>query len=206
VSAYRDPKEMAHDPGRAIGAAADHPSSAASVAQGVGPGGAAAKQTEPGLSESPAGPVAMGGESTSPTRAWSVGLDQFTAGETIDAGDIASLSSAAPGSVVSSAGPGDTLVIGCAHAAPIDPRDGATLPTASTSAGGPVAVATSHIALCHVDASSGAIAIGDRLIASPAPGMAMRADAAPATATFLGRALDPLPSGDGLIRVLLTVR
>src|SRR5262249_34035072 len=108
----------------------------------------------------------------------------------------------APGSVTRSAGATDSLVIGCAQA-------GAESSAAALAGGGSspapaqVAVATSHMALCRVDASYGAISVGDRLSPSPAPAVAMRAAPGISGATILGRAIDPLPSGVGLIRVLL---
>ena len=96
----------------------------------------------------------------------------------------------------SSAGPGDTLVVGCAQA--IAPDAAGPSPGA-----GRVAVATSRMALCRVDASFGAIAVGDRLTSSPSPGVAMKADLGVEGPALLGRAIDPLPTGSGLIRVLL---
>ena len=56
-----------------------------------------------------------------------------------------------------------------------------------------------------VDASYGAIAPGDRLVASPSPGYAMRTDA-PQPGTIIGKALDALPSGTGLIPVFVTLQ
>jgi hypothetical protein len=56
-----------------------------------------------------------------------------------------------------------------------------------------------------VDASYGAIAPGDRLVASPHPGYAMRADA-PLPGTIVGKALDALPSGTGVIPVIVTLQ
>jgi hypothetical protein len=56
-----------------------------------------------------------------------------------------------------------------------------------------------------VDASYGAIAPGDRLVASPHPGYAMRADA-PLPGTIVGKALDALPSGVGAIPVIVTLQ
>jgi hypothetical protein len=55
------------------------------------------------------------------------------------------------------------------------------------------------------DASYGAIAPGDRLVASPNPGYAMRADA-PLPGTIVGKALGALPSGTGTIPVIVTLQ
>lgn len=56
-----------------------------------------------------------------------------------------------------------------------------------------------------VDASYGAIAPGDRLVASPNPGYAMRA-VSPEPGTIIGKALGALPSGTGVIPVIVTLQ
>ena len=61
------------------------------------------------------------------------------------------------------------------------------------------------IAVCKVDASYGAIVVGDLLTTSPTPGHAMRT-ADPLAGTALGKAIDDLDSGTGLIRVLVMPR
>ena len=125
-------------------------------------------------------------------------VDLLVAGETIEQGDVVSLSKDSPGQVVRSAGMDDALIIGCAQ-----PTESATV---AAEAGEPVAVASSRIALCRVDASYGPVSIGDRLIASPLPGMAMRIDAGLPGAPVLGRAIEPLDAGTALVRVLLGVK
>jgi hypothetical protein len=129
-----------------------------------------------------------------PDRQPRVDPDLFDTLGAVRVGDVVSLVSGSPGAVALSAGPDDALVIGCAQA--------------SEAAGpGRIAVATSRIALCRVDASFGAVAVGDALIASPVPGTAMGAAAAgAAAAAVLGRAIDPLESGADVIRVLLGAR
>jgi hypothetical protein len=130
------------------------------------------------------------------------GLDLFTMKGVIEAGDVVSLVADAPGSVVRSADPGDALVLGCALTSQSDSAGS----TPIRPGAGQVVVATSHVALCRVNASYGEIAVGDRLTASVMPGLAMRLDPALAGTTILGRAIDPLPSGEGLVRVLLGAR
>ncbi len=56
-----------------------------------------------------------------------------------------------------------------------------------------------------VDASYGAIAPGDLLVASPNPGHAMRA-ASPKPGTIIGKAMGALPSGTGVIPVIITLQ
>jgi hypothetical protein len=60
---------------------------------------------------------------------------------------------------------------------------------------------------CRVDARHGAIAAGDLLTTSPTEGCAMRVDdPGRAAGAVLGKALQPLRTGAGLIPVLLTLR
>ncbi len=68
-----------------------------------------------------------------------------------------------------------------------------------------VPVAFSGIVQCKADASAGPIAVGDLLTTSPTPGHAMRASN-PAPGTVVGKALEPLASGTGLIKVLVMLR
>lgn len=66
-------------------------------------------------------------------------------------------------------------------------------------------VALSGTVPCKVDAGYGAIRPGDLLTTSPTAGHAMRA-ADPAPGTVVGKALEPLAEGTGLIRVLVLMR
>ena len=66
-------------------------------------------------------------------------------------------------------------------------------------------VALSGMALCKVDAGYGSIMPGDLLTTSPTAGHAMRADDPP-PGTILGKALEPLDTGTGLIKVLVMLR
>ena len=62
-------------------------------------------------------------------------------------------------------------------------------------------------AFCKVDAGFGAIRAGDLLSASPTPGHAMRAaDQAQAFGAVLGKALQPLPEGTGLVAMLIALQ
>jgi hypothetical protein len=76
---------------------------------------------------------------------------------------------------------------------------------AGEPATGQVSIVVLGFAACRVDASYGAIRAGDLLTTSPTPGRAMRADEA-IPGTILGKALEPLPSGVGTIRVLVAPR
>jgi hypothetical protein len=67
------------------------------------------------------------------------------------------------------------------------------------------AVAVSGVTPCRVDAGFGSIRPGDLLVSSPTPGYAMRA-ADPLPGTVIGKALEPLDSGTGSIRMLVMMR
>ena len=83
--------------------------------------------------------------------------------------------------------------------------DAIALEPAVQDAPAAVAVALSGTVFCKVDAGYGAIRPGDLLTASPTEGHAMRSrDAAPGT--ILGKALEPLDSGTGRIRMLVMLR
>jgi hypothetical protein len=62
-------------------------------------------------------------------------------------------------------------------------------------------------AFCNVDASYGAIEVGDLLTTSPTPGHAMKAqDSQRAFGAVLGKALKPLASGKGLLPILVSLQ
>jgi hypothetical protein len=66
-------------------------------------------------------------------------------------------------------------------------------------------IAMSGTVLAKVDAGYGAVGVGDLLAASPTRGHAMRSDDA-APGTIVGKALEPLEAGRGLIQVLVMLR
>jgi hypothetical protein len=68
-----------------------------------------------------------------------------------------------------------------------------------------VPVATSGIVYCKADSTYGPISPNDLLVTSPTPGHAMRAQS-PAQGTIVGKALEPLQGGTGLIRILVMLR
>jgi hypothetical protein len=114
----------------------------------------------------------------------------FPAVSSIDAGDVVVLDPESPGSVRRSGHEADRTVVGIALA---------------PARGGWVDVAVGAVAAVRADASYGAIHAGDLLVTSPASGAAMRGDAVE-PGTILGKALEPLDSGVGTIRVLVMFR
>jgi len=69
-----------------------------------------------------------------------------------------------------------------------------------------VAVALMGKVYCKVDARHSAIQLGDLLTASPTPGHAMKADPLRAAGSVMGKALQALESGQGLIPILVTLQ
>jgi hypothetical protein len=67
-----------------------------------------------------------------------------------------------------------------------------------------VPVAMAGVVPCKVSAENGAIKPGDLLVTSNKAGHAMRADA-PSPGTLLGKAMEPLESGTGVILVLVSL-
>lgn len=119
----------------------------------------------------------------------------------------------APGSVVSinrssgrvelSTGAYETRVLGVAAGA-ADLQPGLVLGAVADPADGEVAVALAGRAWCLADTSNGPIEVGDLLTTSTETGQAMRAgDPRRAWGAVIGKALDPLPSGAGLVRILI---
>jgi hypothetical protein len=108
----------------------------------------------------------------------------------IEKGAVVCLDPLHPGGAVESSAAGEPLVVGCALA----------------NGDGLIEIATAGVALCRANTTTAPIDVGDLLIASPLTGQAMKHDGNLPAAAILGRAVDPLPLGGGLIRVLLGAR
>lgn len=67
-------------------------------------------------------------------------------------------------------------------------------------------VAVVGIVPCKVSSENGPIQRGDLLVTSNTPGYAMRAGANPPIGTVLGKAMEPLEEGKGLIQILVTLQ
>jgi hypothetical protein len=123
----------------------------------------------------------------------------------LEAGTVVVVDSARPNHVLQSARAYDTRVAGAVSAKP-----GLIL---GEQGEGKSTVAQSGRVRVKVDATYGAIQIGDLLVTSPTPGYAMRSrpmrvEGTPfhRPGTLLGKALEPLPAGKGEILVLLTLQ
>ena len=115
--------------------------------------------------------------------------------ETVEAGDILANDPRRPGELRRASSAEDPGVVGIAAG-----ESGTTW-----SEWAPLALAGAVLS-CKVDASYGAIAPNDLLVASPTSGHAMRAGENPANGTVVGKALEPLEAGTGTIRVLVMSR
>ena len=123
----------------------------------------------------------------------------------LDAGTVVVLDERASNTVRASTKPYDTAVAGVISAQP-----GITLGVAGS---GKELVATTGRVKVKVDATNRPIRIGDLLVSSDRAGLAMRSDPIDIggakfhqPGTVLGKALEPLKSGEGEILVLLTLQ
>lgn len=130
------------------------------------------------------------GPAESPAESRDRSSERFAAASAIDSGDVVVLDRDGRGAVRRSDREDDRGVVGVALTAAV---------------GGWVEVAVGAVTQVRVDAGFGAIRAGDLLVSSPAPGAAMRAKSNEA-GTILGKALEPLESGLGTIRILVTLR
>jgi hypothetical protein len=131
-----------------------------------------------------------------PTRAWrSAQHPVLPITAPVSPGDVLVLDPEVPGALRPSTAALGPAVAGCAVAA----EEGVDLPAGNTLAG------VSGVVLCRVDAAYGAIGIGDLLTTSPTAAHAMRAGEN-AGGAILGKAMEPLEEGSGLIRVLISLR
>ena len=112
----------------------------------------------------------------------------------MEAGDLLVTDAGHPGHLCLSTVPSDTGVVGVAVAAP-----------GTESSSSRASVAMSGLVQVKADASYGAIGMNDLLVASPTPGHAMRMQS-PLPGTVVGKALEPLRNGTGLIWILVMSR
>ncbi|MFF6773622.1 hypothetical protein ACFY8W_08660 [Streptomyces sp. NPDC012637] len=86
-------------------------------------------------------------------------------------------------------------------------RPGLILDSGRADDGSAQPIAMVGKAYCHVDASYGAIEVGDLLTSSPTPGHAMKAtDASRTLGAVVGKALAPMADGTGLLPVVVTLQ
>ncbi len=138
--------------------------------------------------------------------------EYFPVQEAVEVGDVVVASRDEPGSVRRGRTAGDPAVVGIVAHEPGVLLGRGPSAIAAADAGLSAALDQAHVPIalagtvpCRVDAGYGAIQVGDLLTASPTAGHAMRATN-PAPGTVVGKALEPLAEGTGLIRVLVLAR
>jgi hypothetical protein len=100
----------------------------------------------------------------------------------------------------------DKAVVGIVSGAGED-QPGIVLGGGRPDAQGCAPIALIGRAWCKVDAGYGAITVGDMLTTSPTPGHAMKAaDPARAPGSIIGKALQSIPDGCGMVPVLVTLQ
>jgi hypothetical protein len=123
-------------------------------------------------------------------------------GEESEPGDVLVISNAADRAVELAAASFSTAVIGI-HSTEPALLGGA--PDADEPLGG-IPVAITGIVPCKVTTKNGAIGRGDLLVTSSVPGHAMRAGGNPPAGTVLGKAMQALDEGTGVIDVYVSAR
>jgi len=124
----------------------------------------------------------------------------------IQPGMVVTIDPAAPGQLRLSRRAYDRRVAGIISGAG-DVKPGMTMGAAGTLADGGHPVALGGRVYVWVDATRGAIKPGDLLTTSPTPGHAMRAfNPSKAQGAIIGKAMTGLPSGKGLVLVLVTLQ
>jgi len=123
-------------------------------------------------------------------------------GENAEPGDVLVISGVADRAVELAAKPFSTSVIGI-HSTKPALLGGA--PDNEEPLGG-VPVAITGIVPCKVTTENGAIKRGDLLVTSSVPGHAMRAGSSPPAGTVLGKAMQQLDEGTGVIEVYVSAR
>jgi hypothetical protein len=119
--------------------------------------------------------------------------------EAVEVGDVLVVDEIHPGSLRRANRPDDPTVVG------VVADDRALVFGRGLNRGDGKPVATVGTVLVKVDARYSPIAVGDLLSTSATPGFAMRS-ATGASGTIMGKALDPLSNGTGVIRMLVMLR
>jgi hypothetical protein len=136
----------------------------------------------------------------------------FQVCESVEVGDVLATDASRPGAFCLARLASDPGIVGIVTGVP----PAAVSPSRDEVAGRDmweVPVATGGVVYCKADATYGPIRLNDLLCASATPGQAMRAQPTLVngfpmvpSGTILGKALEPLESGTGLIKVLVMLR
>jgi|GEM_PF-1232646 len=137
-----------------------------------------------------------------PARDFAVMMDIAGDKASYEPGDVLVASSTGVGVLERSAAPYSPAVVGVYSAAP--GFVGGQAVSDQHTSGVPVAIL--GVISCKVSAENGAIRPGDLLVTSSTPGHAMRAGNSAPRGTILGKALESLDEGTGVILVLITLQ
>ena len=137
-----------------------------------------------------------------PTNDFAISLPVEGKEVTYEQGDVLTVSTSGNGSVERATVANSPTVVGIYSATPAFVGGRTVTDDAQT---GDVTIAILGTVACKVSAENGPIRPGDLLVTSSTPGHAMRADN-PEMGTVLGKALESLDSGTGLIQVLVMLR
>jgi hypothetical protein len=152
-----------------------------------------------GSSAASDGQAGPGGETGAPAVPATLLPERYPVCEPVEVGDVLANDATRPGTFCLSRMAADPSVVGIATEAWPATDEGAAERAQA------VTLASSGVGVCKVDTGYGPIAANDLLVASPTPGHAMKA-VNPAPGTVLAKALEPLPTGTGTIRVLVMLR
>lgn len=124
----------------------------------------------------------------------------------VSPGSVVSIDPASPGNLRLSAQAYDRKVAGIISGAD-GIKPGLLMGQSGSVADGKHPVALTGRVYCKVDASFGAVEVGDLLTTSPTPGHAMKVgDYGQAQGAILGKAMTNLSSGQGMVLVLVTLQ
>ncbi len=167
----------------------------------AGASSGATAQGRPGTADARAAGAAASGRGSSssgegvPPATIAADSTWFAVSEPVEPGDLLALDPDRPGQLRRAASVADPSVVGIAAAAPTI-LDGASR----------VPVAGAGFTTVKADALGGAIVPGDLLTASATPGHAMKASIPAPAGALVGKALERLDAGTGLIRILVLSR
>ena len=131
-------------------------------------------------------------------------LPCFVANGSIEAGDVVTMDPSGNGNILKAVTQADPRVLGIAAGQGFRCQGDKAGKKAGT--GIRVPVATFGVIECKVDSGYGPILPGDLLVTSPTPGHAMKAPKPAEQGTVIGKALESLDAGTGLIKVLVMLR
>ncbi|MBP7149082.1 MAG: hypothetical protein KBD01_16255 [Acidobacteria bacterium] len=152
------------------------------------------REPGPASAPRPESPVPAPGATTA-SEPWPANATPFRVADSVESGDVVALDPDHPGRLRLAKSTADPGVIGIV----------AGEPGARWTGQAPIAIAGVAVR-CKVDASATPIAAGDLLVASALPGVAVGAGDAPKLGTVIGKALEPLAAGTGIIDVLTVTR